>query len=121
MFLTEPPCKALILYLPCRSASDLRSVAKIRDAEGIRVGQILRSLKQNADDALSCWGDEVEDLQWEIEKSYWIGLTTLKGKRGASSFEAYPKFIIFLEPDDDASTSLAKRTFSCDEEIDQRR
>jgi len=121
MFLTEPPCKALGIYLPCRRAPVLRLVAKVRDAEGIRVGQVLRTLEQNADDALSCWKDGVKDLREDLEELYWTAFTMWEEKRNATNFEAYPKFMIFLESDEDASTPIAKRIFPFGVETEQMR
>ena len=121
MFLTEPPCKALGIYLPRRRGRPLRSVAKVRDAEGIRVGQILRALKENADDTLSCWKDGVKDLRRDIEGLCWRAFTTCEMKRDASNFEAYPKFMIFLESDEDASTPIAKRILPLGDETEQTR
>jgi len=121
MFLTEPPCKAVGIYLPCRRAPVLRLVAKVRDAEGIRVGQVLRTLEQNADDALSWWEDEVRELRREIKNSYWMHLMTWDEKRYASHSEAYPKFMIFLESDEDANTPIAKRIFPLGIETEQIR
>jgi len=121
MFLTEPPCKALGIYLPRYSGRALRLVAKVRDAEGIRVGQVLRTLEQNADDALSCWKDGSKDFRRDIEELCWSELTRWDAKLNASNSEAYPKFIIFLEPDEDASTPIAKRTFSLGNETKQAR
>jgi len=121
MFLTEPPCKAVGIYLPRRSAPVLRLVAKIRDAGGIRVGQVLRTLEQNADDALTCWKDGVKDLRRNIEGRDWTAFTRWDEKRWATDFEAYPKFTIFLESDEDASTTIAKRFFPRGDETEQMR
>jgi len=117
MFLTEPPCKAVGIYLPRRRAPVLRLVAKIRDAGGIRVGQVLRTLEQNADDALSCWKNGVKS----IEGRDWTAFTRWDEKRRATDFEAYPKFMIFLESDEDASTTIAKRSFPRGDETEQVR
>jgi hypothetical protein len=108
MFLTEPPCKALGIYVPHNNAAGLEHVTRLCDTQGLRVGHFLSALEQHAEDALIIWQDEAKIFRQGIQDPHWTDFTTLRQKENVWTHPGYPKFMVFLERADDQTDSPAK-------------
>ena len=120
MLLTEPPCKALGIYVMHSETPPLKLVERVWNPHGIRVGQFLLALEAYVDKSIARWKRMVERDLARIKESHWTQFTTHQEKRNALAVEAHPKFIVFLEDTSGADNSLARSTYPYGEDFEQR-
>jgi hypothetical protein len=108
MFLTDPPCKAIGVYVPRVGSGSLEPVAKILDVDGIRVGHLLSTLQEHCNVALDTWHKQAEKLRRDISESHWIKFTANWQKRYPWSCPGFPKFTVFFEQVEEISVPIAK-------------
>ena len=97
MFLTEPPCKALGIYMTQPHSHHLHLLVTVSNEDGIRVGQFLDALQQHAGKLLTAWRVQVEHLRRKIGWSHWADFSTTEQKRLPWIYHGSPKFFVFLE------------------------
>jgi hypothetical protein len=97
MFLTEPPCKALGIYMTQQHSHHLHLLVTVSNEDGIRVGQFLGALQQHAGKLLSAWRVQVEHFRRKIGWSHWADFSTTEQKRLPWIYHGSPKFFVFLE------------------------
>lgn len=68
MFATEPPCKAIGIYIHTTGGTTLNPVAKVCDANGIRIGSLLATFESHCSTVLEAWEKEAQKLRKEFEK-----------------------------------------------------
>ncbi|KAH6851602.1 hypothetical protein BKA58DRAFT_39481 [Alternaria rosae] len=102
MFLTSPPCKVLGIYaLSPESArpspEGLQSVKRLLRANGIRVGDLLRQIRQLMPMAIRCWRDNSQTICQHIEREDWTRMSSHSCKCRALGGPGFPKLFGFLE------------------------
>jgi hypothetical protein len=86
MFVTQPPCKVIGIYhnrdnsspvvferMGCFNSlvSNLELLGRVRNDEGIRIGELIAALKSYAPRVLSAWTERVEQLQSKVATGHW--------------------------------------------------
>jgi hypothetical protein len=74
MFLTDPPCKSLGVYVPRVGSGSLEPVTKILDVDGIRVGHVLSTLREHSNVALDTWHKQA---YCQVAEAISLGLSRL--------------------------------------------
>jgi hypothetical protein len=67
MFLAEPPCKTVGIYVPNFPVPE--RVAKIHDAGGIRVGHFLSTLEDYSGQIIDIWKSQAQAIRKDISDS----------------------------------------------------
>ncbi|KAL1799431.1 hypothetical protein ACET3X_003468 [Alternaria dauci] len=111
MFLTEPACKAVGIYMTQIYSQHLQLLATVSNKDGVRVGQFLDALHHHAGKLLTRWRSQVEDLWRKIGWPQWADLSTPEQKRRPWIYPASPKFFVFLEQTQRGPRTLAQKAY----------
>lgn len=116
MFLTSPPCKVLGIYaLSPESArpspEGLHSVKRLHRANGIRVGDLLRQIRQLMPTAIRRWRDNSRTIHQHIEREDWTRMSSHSSKCQALGGPGFPKLFGFLEFAEDFRVTCTQCTY----------
>jgi len=111
MFLTEPVCKTLGIYMPQLHNNRLRLISRVAQEHGIRVGHFLGTLQRHADKLLSTWQRQAEIIRQKVQNTHWASLSTEKQRLSPWIHHASPTFIVFFEPTGGCSKTVAQRAY----------
>jgi hypothetical protein len=117
MFLTDPPCKALGVYVDQSPSAFLKQLARVCDEDGIRVRPFLDALEHHANELLSTWISQANDMRQEIKESHWTDYSTAQQKRRLWKHYGSPKFVVFLEQTDVGPPTLAQNASTYGEDF----
>jgi hypothetical protein len=119
MFLTEPPCKELGVYVPSIAGNRrLDRVCGVQDEGGIRINHLLSTIQEHSKDVIELWKKLAEDLKSMISEPPWI-LHTLAGEKLRHwLYPGMPTFVIVLESgEEDREKTLAKCCYGLGEDF----
>jgi len=119
MFLTEPPCQALGIYVPRLGAATLEPVTKICDVDGIRVGHLLSTLQAHCGGILDLWSNQVPALRQKILTTPWPKFTFAVDKLTPWWYYGFPTFVLFLESMEDREVPLARYAHTFGEDFER--
>jgi hypothetical protein len=103
MYVTQPPCKALGIYLDYVSSGGVMRFVRIGRAAnhtGVKIGQLLETLQDSAVDSISRWRYLIRRNRRKIAKRPWTEYTFDQEREAMwehLSAPPTPKFIIVLE------------------------
>jgi hypothetical protein len=111
MFLTQPPCKALGIYMPSRSAGGLELVGRVCNGDGIRIGHLLAELERSLFIAIQLWRVRSQAVRQNIAQSLWTSLSTPTQKNWCWVYPGFPKLVITLESTVHTEKTLVQSTY----------
>jgi hypothetical protein len=110
MFITQPPCKALSIYMLSYSYLVLELVKRVRDADGIRIGHLLGELQQNLPRVIDLWRTRSQAMRLETAQQPWKQLSSPMNKHWCWN-TGFPKLVMFLESADHNGETFVLATF----------
>jgi hypothetical protein len=111
MFLTQPPCKSLGIYMPGVSYLGMNLVTRVCNADGIRVGHLLAELQRNLPKAINLWRIRSQAMQKDILQSPWTTFTTFRQKHQRWITPGFPKLVVFLDSTDHKGPTFVQSTY----------
>jgi len=120
MFLTEPPCQALGIFVPGRlGAATLEPVTTICDVNGIRIGHLLSTLQAHCGSVVDLWSHEIPALRQQILTTPWPKFTFAVDKLFPWWYYGRPTFVLFLESMEDREVPLARYAHTFGEDYER--
>ena len=116
MFLTEPPCKALGVYVDQPHQTILHRLGRICDEDGIRVGQFLDALQHHASELLSRWLAQAGTIRKGIAALHWTSFSTAEQMRQQWLHHGCPKFVILFEQTCEGPATLTHNAYTYGED-----
>ena len=112
MFLIQPPCKALSIYMPDIDHDwCLNLITKVQDADGIRVGHLLSQLDNHFGQVIERWHTQASTLRKAIAEPDWIELSNMGSMPCLWDIPGWPKLVIMLDAFEKSTQTLAHRTY----------
>jgi hypothetical protein len=111
MFLTQPPCKALGIYIPGRNFAGLGLMTRVCNSDGIRIGHLLAELEQPLPRAIDLWRVRSQAMRQEIAQLLWTSLSTSEQKYWCWDHAGFPKLVIILESTVQNEKTLVQSTY----------
>jgi hypothetical protein len=112
MFLTQPPCKALGVYLANSTSGHLRRLTNIQHATGITVGRFFSALEPRLHVVMEDWKNEVEKMTGKLCTTHWTAFTYAEQRRMFWDFRGLPSIVVFLEPMGSDVVPIARAAYS---------
>ena len=112
MFLTKPPIKALGVYtLRNTVAGQLESVARICNADGICIRDLLSVLEQVLTNAIKVWRDSAQAQRKTIAESEWTKFSYPWNKSNIQWAPGFPKLVMFLESSERSTLTIPRASY----------
>jgi len=111
MYLTQPPCKTLGLYLTYQDGEHLHLLERVHSVDGIRVQEFLTALQHHSAEAYRTWRNRAAKLKQAIAQPHWTSFSYGYWRRKFWTVPGCPRFAIFLEDVDGAEHTMTKSAF----------
>jgi hypothetical protein len=118
MYITEPPCKALVIYADLHyEKTEARRLARIVDTDGIKIGQLLAELQKHCNEATIPWKSALKRMEKEITQTQWTEFACRKQKDMPWNCYTAPRLMVFLDHSVQGNipTTLAEEVYKAGE------
>jgi hypothetical protein len=118
MYITEPPCKALVIYADLHfEKTEPRRLVRVVDTDGIKIGQLLAELQKHCNEATIPWKSALKRMEEEITLTHWTEFACRKQKDMPWNCYIAPRLMVFLEHSvpENSPTTLAEEVYKAGE------
>jgi hypothetical protein len=112
MYLTQPPCKALGVYLENHTSEHLQRLVKIQHETGITVGRFFSALEPHCREVLKDWEREAEKMTRKIWRSNWTAFMYAEQRSRFWECHGRPRIVMSLESTRGDEMPIAKAAYA---------